>query len=87
MTAAGVGLSSWFVAAMFRAGTPIDPRQAPTTLVQDGPFQYTRNPGYLGLALAYVDASLLAARSAGSVWQGVFLDHGSLLICLHRVWV
>jgi protein-S-isoprenylcysteine O-methyltransferase Ste14 len=67
--AAGMALGSWFVASMYRARTPIDPREAPTALVTTGPFQYTRNPGYLGLALCYAGLALLA----GSRWALILL--------------
>ena len=67
--AGGAGLVGWFAATMTRAQTPIDPRQAPTRLVDSGPFQYTRNPAYLGLASVYVGISLLA----GARWPLVFL--------------
>lgn len=59
--AAGLIIGGWFVTAMRQAGTPIDPRQASSALVTRGPFGYTRNPGYLALALTYLGVSLLAA--------------------------
>jgi protein-S-isoprenylcysteine O-methyltransferase Ste14 len=45
---------------MVKARTPFDPREAPTALVEGGPFALTRNPGYLGMALIYCGTSLLA---------------------------
>ncbi len=60
LTAAGVTLAGWFFATMRRAGTPVDPREAPTALVQAGPFRYTRNPAYVGLTLTYLGLTLLA---------------------------
>lgn len=59
LIAAGIGLGGWFAWTMRRAGTPIDPYQAPTALVTNGPFRLTRNPGYLGLTLTYCGLSLL----------------------------
>ena len=67
--AAGVALAVWFLLAMGRACTPVDPRQAPTALVQKGPFRYTRNPGYVGFALTYLGVSLLA----GGRWPLILL--------------
>src|SRR5260370_15107553 len=58
--AAGIALAIGFLLAMRRAGTPVDPREAPTALVQRGPFRYTRNPGYAAFALTYLGVSLLA---------------------------
>lgn len=67
--AAGAGLAGWFFAAMRRRGTPVDPYETPTAIVDDGPFQYTRNPAYAGMALIYSGISLLA----GARWPWLFL--------------
>jgi len=67
--AAGLALGGWFFTTMSRAGTPVDPYRAPTALVEEGPFGLTRNPGYLGLALAYAGVTLLA----GGRWPLLFL--------------
>jgi protein-S-isoprenylcysteine O-methyltransferase Ste14 len=56
----GVVLLSWFVLTMRRAGTPINPRYPASRLVTDGPFAYTRNPGYLALTLIYGGLASLA---------------------------
>ena len=60
LTAAGVALIGWFFVTMRRAGTPVDPREAPTALVQWGPFRFTRNPAYLGWTLTYLGLTLVA---------------------------
>jgi|SRR5437588_118045 len=69
LLAAGAGLIGWFASTMIRARTPIDIREVPTTLVEDGPFGLTRNPAYLGMALAYSGISLLA----GGRWSLLLL--------------
>jgi protein-S-isoprenylcysteine O-methyltransferase Ste14 len=69
LAAAGVALSTWFVRTMHGANTPVDPRRAPTSLVTDGPFRHSRNPGYIGLTLAYTGISLTTNRR----WPLVFL--------------
>lgn len=48
---AGLATTGWFLKTMRRARTPVDPRQASTALVTDGPLRHSRNPGYLGLGL------------------------------------
>lgn len=78
LTAAGVALGGWFIWTMWRAGTPVDPREAPTALVTEGPFRYTRNPAYVGLALTYVGVSLLT----GSRWPLLLLP--GVLIAVDR---
>ena len=77
--AAGVGLAGWFASTMIRAGTPMDPYESPTALVTDGPFELSRNPGYLGFSLIYSGIALLTR--AGWPWlllPGVvaLMNHG-----------
>jgi len=42
-----------------KAGTPIRTDRPVPRLVTDGPFRYTRNPGYLGLAMFYAGIAVL----------------------------
>jgi protein-S-isoprenylcysteine O-methyltransferase Ste14 len=41
------------------AGTPIRTDRPVPHLVTNGPFRYTRNPGYLGLAMLYAGIAVL----------------------------
>jgi protein-S-isoprenylcysteine O-methyltransferase Ste14 len=66
---AGVALAAWFITAFRRAGTPVDVRRRPTTLVTTGPYRLTRNPGYLALALIYSGIAILA----GALWPLLIL--------------
>jgi protein-S-isoprenylcysteine O-methyltransferase Ste14 len=50
---AGILLTGSFVYALRRARTPIVPHRAPAAQVTTGPYRFTRNPGYLGMALIY----------------------------------
>lgn len=45
---------------MKRAGTNVDPYKPSTTIVTAGPYQYTRNPLYVGMTLIYTGVSALA---------------------------
>lgn len=45
--------------AMWRANTPVDPYQATTALVTNGPYGFSRNPLYVALTLFYVGGALL----------------------------
>lgn len=58
-----IGLSSFLVvpAVMHfkKANTPFDVRKPATTLITDGPYRYTRNPGYLALTLLYLGLGFL----------------------------
>jgi protein-S-isoprenylcysteine O-methyltransferase Ste14 len=42
-----------------RAGTPFNVRKPATALVTDGPYRYSRNPGYVALTLFYLGIALL----------------------------
>jgi protein-S-isoprenylcysteine O-methyltransferase Ste14 len=74
LIAAGIGVGGWFIWTMRKAGTPVDPYEAPSALVTNGPFRLTRNPAYFGLSLTYVGLSLLT----GLLWP-VLLLPGVLL--------
>ena len=58
----GAGFTLGFTAfrTMREAQTPPDPRQPVTTIVTSGPFQISRNPIYLSMALLYSGIALLA---------------------------
>lgn len=58
-----IGAAALLVLSAFRlmrqAGTEVDPTQPTTALVVKGPFQFTRNPIYLSLSLAYSGIAML----------------------------
>jgi protein-S-isoprenylcysteine O-methyltransferase Ste14 len=56
---AGAAGFAWMVATMRRARTPIHTAATPTTLVETGPFRFTRNPMYLFGSIAYAGLALL----------------------------
>jgi protein-S-isoprenylcysteine O-methyltransferase Ste14 len=56
----GVLLIGWFFRTMRSAETPIDPREPVSRIVTGGPFRYTRNPAYLGMAMIFAGVSCLA---------------------------
>jgi protein-S-isoprenylcysteine O-methyltransferase Ste14 len=57
---AGAGLLGSFLRAFQRARTPVDPYTPSETIVTDGPYQLTRNPAYLGMALTYAGIAIVA---------------------------
>jgi protein-S-isoprenylcysteine O-methyltransferase Ste14 len=61
---AGVALARSFFRALSGAGTPISPYSETTTLVTRGPYRLSRNPGYLGMALAFAGIAVLS----GALW-------------------
>jgi protein-S-isoprenylcysteine O-methyltransferase Ste14 len=58
----GIALAAWFVRTMRGADTTIRIDKPVSSLVQDGPFRYTRNPGYVALAMIY--AGIAVRRNA-----------------------
>lgn len=47
------GLFSWAALALHRAGTNIPTNLSATALVTSGPYRFSRNPIYLGLAIGF----------------------------------
>jgi len=65
----GFGLAGWSLFRFHREQTTTTPGDASAALVIDGPFRFTRNPMYVGLALAYLgEAGLLV-----QIWPVPFL--------------
>jgi protein-S-isoprenylcysteine O-methyltransferase Ste14 len=67
--AAGVALTVSFEFAFKRADTPANPYKPSTALATSGPYRFSRNPGYLGMAIVYVGIAL----AAGAPWALVML--------------
>jgi protein-S-isoprenylcysteine O-methyltransferase Ste14 len=65
----GGGLARAFFTAFARADTPVSPYGTPRALVTDGPYRISRNPGYLGMALAFAGIAVLAE----ALWTLAFL--------------
>jgi protein-S-isoprenylcysteine O-methyltransferase Ste14 len=57
---AGISLGLWGIREMRRAGTNIDPYRPTTAIVERGPYGYTRNPLYVGMALVYAGVTARA---------------------------
>jgi protein-S-isoprenylcysteine O-methyltransferase Ste14 len=65
---------------MWEANAPVRTDTPVTNLVKSGPFRYTRNPGYLSLALIYAGISILR----NSLWA-ILLLPAVLVIIQHEV--
>jgi protein-S-isoprenylcysteine O-methyltransferase Ste14 len=55
----GMALAAWFARTMRGADTTLRPDKPVSSLVQDGPFRYSRNPGYLSLTMLYTGIAIL----------------------------
>jgi protein-S-isoprenylcysteine O-methyltransferase Ste14 len=62
----GLGLIASAMVNFTRSGTTIRPDRASTSLVIAGPYKFTRNPMYVGMALAYLGLAI-ADRSLASL--------------------
>jgi protein-S-isoprenylcysteine O-methyltransferase Ste14 len=58
---AGLGLLAWFNTLFSRKGTAVEPWKPTTAIVTTGPYRFTRNPAYLGMALTYVGIAVLSS--------------------------
>jgi protein-S-isoprenylcysteine O-methyltransferase Ste14 len=54
----GMALAAWFARTMRGADTTLRPDKPVSSLVQDGPFRYSRNPGYLSLTMLYTGIAI-----------------------------
>lgn len=66
---AGILLAGWFGRTMRSSGASFRLDEPAERLLTGGPFQYSRNPGYLSFALIYAGVSLLTRSS----WSALFL--------------
>jgi protein-S-isoprenylcysteine O-methyltransferase Ste14 len=57
---AGLALLLAFERAFKAKDTAVEPWKPSTAVVTSGPYRFTRNPGYLGMALVYTGIALLA---------------------------
>jgi protein-S-isoprenylcysteine O-methyltransferase Ste14 len=62
-------LAAWFARTMRRADTTMHINKPVSSVVQDGPFRFSRNPGYLSLTMLYAGIAVL--RNA--LWAIVLL--------------
>ncbi len=56
----GASLFALAVRRFLRAGTPLPAHETPTVIVQSGPYQWSRNPIYLGFSLLHLGIALWA---------------------------
>jgi protein-S-isoprenylcysteine O-methyltransferase Ste14 len=58
MFAAGFLLAIWAIATIRRSGSRIETSQPTTTIVESGPYRFTRNPIYTGMFLGQVGLAI-----------------------------
>src|SRR5207302_4755248 len=75
---AGLALAVSGIMTFHRSKTAVFPNHAASLLVVDGPYRFTRNPMYVGLALAYAGLAIMTTIG----WALVFLP--LLLLALYH---
>jgi protein-S-isoprenylcysteine O-methyltransferase Ste14 len=63
LVVAGLGLLLWFNTSFSRKGTAVEPWKPTTAIVTTGPYRFTRNPAYLGMALTYIGIAALSSAA------------------------
>lgn len=53
-----LALVAWAIVTMTKAGTNVPTNQPTTTIVESGPYRFTRNPIYLGMFLGLIGLAL-----------------------------
>ena len=64
-----MALAVWFARTLHGADTTLRTDKAVSSLVQNGPFRYSRNPGYLSLTMLYAGIAILR----NSLWAILLL--------------
>src|SRR5690349_16922925 len=64
LAAGGVALIGWAALLFQKRDTPIIPGERPRVMLNEGPYRRTRNPIYLGMALASTGVALLLNNHA-----------------------
>jgi protein-S-isoprenylcysteine O-methyltransferase Ste14 len=76
--ALGVGSAIWGRRTMHAAGTNINPSLPATTIVDSGPFRFSRNPLYVSLTLIYLGLTV-----AFDTWWGIVVLV-PVVVVMHR---
>ena len=72
ITIIGLGLILWAALLFILAKTPIRPHQTPKKLVTKGPYQFSRNPMYLGILCILLGCSLWQATLGVYLAAGIY---------------
>lgn len=78
---AGVALDVWAAAEFRKAKTTILPWGRASLLVPAGPYRFTRNPMYLGMAMSYLGLAI----AVGSWWALALLPVALLAITFYVI--
>jgi len=71
------GIGAWGAVTLRKAGTNVNPMLPSTAIVASGPFAFSRNPLYVGLAIAFAGITL-----ALNTWWG-FIVLVPVIVLMH----
>jgi protein-S-isoprenylcysteine O-methyltransferase Ste14 len=74
--APALALVAWAISTMTRAGSNVSTRLPTTTIVETGPYRFTRNPIYLGMVLGLIGLVI----AINSLWLLMVLVPFALVI-------
>ena len=74
----GAGILAWGRNSLVSGGTNVDPTLPTTSIVTSGPYQYSRNPLYVGLTSVFVGLTLTM-----NTWWGI-LALIPLVVLMHN---
>ena len=74
--ALALALFAWAISTMTRAGSNVPSRLPTTTIVETGPYRFTRNPIYVGMVLGLIGVAI----AFNSVWLLMTLVPFALVI-------
>jgi protein-S-isoprenylcysteine O-methyltransferase Ste14 len=69
LVVAGLAFAYWGIATFLRRRTAVYPNRDASTLVIEGPYRFTRNPMYSGMAVAYIGGACIVS----SLWPILLL--------------
>jgi protein-S-isoprenylcysteine O-methyltransferase Ste14 len=78
--AIGAALAAWGWITFYRARTTRVPGEASSALVTWGPYRFSRNPMYVGLAIAYVGEALIQRQIWPALLLPVVIAHVSFVV-------
>ena len=76
MFALALALFAWAIVIMSRAGTNVPSKLPTTTIVDSGPFRFTRNPIYVGMMLGLIGLAI----AFNSLWLLLMLVPFAIVI-------